>query len=99
MRSLPPAAGAERASAPAGPARTEIVAATAAGERPTEPGFDDINIVDALARGEAWAAEEVWGRHSGSVRRLMTRALGPRPEVDGLTQAAFMRAFSRVGLL
>ena len=93
MRSLPPAAGAERASDPPGADRTGIVAATA------ETGSGDVDLVDALARGEPWAAEEVWDRHSGSVRRLMARALGPRPEVDDLTQEVFLRVFSRIGLL
>jgi RNA polymerase sigma-70 factor (ECF subfamily) len=57
----------------------------------------DIELVDALVRGEPWAAQEVWDRHSGSVRRLMVRALGPRAEVEDLTQEVFMRVFSRIG--
>ena len=63
------------------------------------PGSEDIELVDALVRGEPWAAEEVWERHSGSVRRLMVRALGPRAEVEDLTQEVFMRVFSRIGAL
>jgi RNA polymerase sigma-70 factor (ECF subfamily) len=62
-------------------------------------GSDDSDLVGALGRGEPWAAEEVWDRHSGNVRRLLFRALGPRPEVDDLTQEVFMRVFSRVGQL
>src|SRR6478609_7534576 len=63
------------------------------------PGSEDIELVDALVRGEPWAAEEIWDRHAGSVRRLLHRALGPRPEVEDLTQEVFMRVFSRMGLL
>ena len=63
------------------------------------PGSEDIELVDALVRGEPWAAEEVWERHSGSVRGLMVRALGPRAEVEDLTQEVFMRVFSRIGAL
>ena len=59
----------------------------------------EIELVAALERGEPWAAEEIWGRYAGSVRRLMTRALGPRPEVEDLTQDVFMRVFSRIGVL
>src|SRR4051812_8167351 len=99
MRSLPPAASAERASVPPGAARAETIVATAAGERPGEPRSQDVELVDALATGAPWAAEEVWGRHAGDVRRLMVRALGPRPEVEDLTQEVFMRVFSRIGLL
>ncbi len=60
-------------------------------------GSDQIKLVDALGRGEPWAAQEVWDRHAASVRRLMARALGPRPEVEDLTQEVFMRVFSRIG--
>ena len=63
------------------------------------PGSEDIELVDALVRGEPWAAEEAWERHSGSVRRLIVRALGPRAEVEDLTQEVFMRVFSRIGAL
>src|SRR5436853_6666711 len=60
---------------------------------------EQIALVDALGRGEPWAAQEVWDRHAGTVRRLMARALGPRPEVEDLTQEVFMRVFSRIGVL
>jgi RNA polymerase sigma-70 factor, ECF subfamily len=63
------------------------------------PRSEDIELVDALARGEPWAAEQIWERHSGSVRRLLVRALGPRAEVEDLTQEVFMRVFSRMGAL
>src|SRR6476619_1515337 len=62
-------------------------------------GSDDVELVDALVRGEPWAAEEVWDRHARSVRRLLVRSLGPRADVDDLTQEVFMRVFSRIGVL
>jgi RNA polymerase sigma-70 factor (ECF subfamily) len=99
MRPLPPPAGAERTSGPPAAVRAETAVAASAGERPAERRSEDVELVDALGRGEAWAAEEVWARHAGSVRRLLVRALGPRPEVDDLTQEVFMRVFSRIGLL
>src|SRR4051812_27637309 len=64
-----------------------------------KPSPEQIELVAALGRGEPWAAQEVWDRHAGSVRRLMARALGPRPEVEDLTQEVFMRVFSRIGAL
>jgi RNA polymerase sigma-70 factor (ECF subfamily) len=78
----------------AGTTGPRSVAAAAAGA-----GSAEGDLVDALVRGEPWAAEEVWDEHAGRVRRLLVRALGPRPEVDDLTQEVFMRVFSRVGLL
>jgi len=70
-----------------------------ASEGPAGPRSEDHELVDALVRGEPWAAEEIWDRHAGNVRRLLVRALGPRPEVEDLTQEVFMRVFSRMGLL
>jgi RNA polymerase sigma-70 factor, ECF subfamily len=61
------------------------------------PTPQEIELVAALGRGEPWAAQEVWDRHAAGVRRLIARALGPRPEVEDLTQEAFMRVFSRIG--
>jgi RNA polymerase sigma-70 factor (ECF subfamily) len=73
---------------PAGVSTTPGEAAQASSEQ--------IELVDALGRGEPWAAQEVWDRHAASVHRLMARALGPRPEVEDLTQEVFMRVFSRI---
>ena len=61
------------------------------------PSPHEIELVAALGRGEPWAAQEVWDRHAAGVRRLIARALGPRPEVEDLTQETFMRVFSRIG--
>jgi RNA polymerase sigma-70 factor (ECF subfamily) len=102
MRAFPPASDAERASVPSSTAGAGVGGAATpptvgAGEPSPHPG--ESALVAALGRGEPWAAEEVWARHAASVRRLMTRALGRRPEVEDLTQEAFMRVFSRIGLL
>ena len=87
----------ERAIEPAGTAGATTVVSTAPGEGEARASSEQIALVDALGRGEPWAAQEVWDRHAASVRRLMARALGPRPEVEDLTQEVFMRVFSRSG--
>jgi RNA polymerase sigma-70 factor (ECF subfamily) len=38
----------------------------------------------------------LWDRYSESVRRMLTRALGPRPEIEDLVQEVFLRVFVRV---
>jgi len=98
MRSFLPAWYAPRASARP---RTAGAVAPAAAAREREPSSNarESDLVAALGRGERWAADEVWDRYAASVRRLMARALGPRPEVEDLTQEAFMRVFSRIGTL
>ena len=99
MRAFPPTSDAEGASAP--PRSVAPSAPSPAPAQQGEPGADprERDLVAALGRGEAWAAEEVWVRHAASVRRLITRALGPRPEVEDLTQETFMRIFSRISVL
>jgi RNA polymerase sigma-70 factor (ECF subfamily) len=99
MRSIREFPDVERATEPpstGGPVPLVAAPAAAGDARPTP---EELGLVDALARGEPWAAQQVWERHSGSVRRLMARALGPRPDVDDLTQEVFMRIFSRIGVL
>ena len=97
MRAAPLAPDAERASEASGHAQTGVSTAPGTGEE--RPSPEQIELIAALGRGEPWAAEEVWGRHAAGIRRLMTRALGPRPEVEDLTQEVFMRVFSRIGVL
>jgi len=99
MRAFPPTSDAEGAGAPTRSAGTGVSSPPPAleGEPSADPRERD--LVAALGRGEPWAAEEVWERHAASVRRLITRALGPRPEVEDLTQETFMRIFSRIGVL
>lgn len=99
MRALPAALTPARASQPPGPAGEAAgpAAPAAGGEGRPTPSPQDVELVAALCRGEPWAAQEVWDRHAAGVRRLIARALGPRPEVEDLTQEAFMRVFSRIG--
>jgi len=105
MRAFSPTSDADGSSAPSRPAgKSAAVAATLpapahGGEPPATTSPQEHELVAALGRGEPWAAEEVWDRHSASVRRLITRALGPRPEVDDLLQETFMRIFSRISVL
>ena len=99
MRVIPAALDTARAGRPPGtagvPAPTAAPTVNGAGERVPSP--QEIELVAALSRGEPWAAQEVWQRHAPGVRRMIARALGPRPEVEDLTQEAFMRVFSRIG--
>jgi len=66
------------------------------GARPNPP---EAEIVEALSRSEGWAAQELWDRHAASVRRFLARALGPKTDVDDLTQETFMRVFSSITAL
>ena len=88
----------QRAIEPRGTAAAATGVSTPAGGE-AKPSPEQIALVDALGRGEPWAAQEVWDRHAPGVRRLMARALGPRPDVEDLTQEVFMRVFSRIGVL
>jgi RNA polymerase sigma-70 factor, ECF subfamily len=99
MRSSPPAPDVERAAEPPGMTGGTTAFSTVPDQGEAQPNPAEIELVEALGRGEPWAAEEVWDRHAGSVRRLMARALGPGPEVDDLTQEVFMRIFSRIRIL
>jgi RNA polymerase sigma-70 factor (ECF subfamily) len=99
MRSSPPAPDVERAAEPPGMTGGTTAFSTVPDQGEAKPSPAEIELVEALGRGEPWAAEEVWDRHAGSVRRLMARALGPGPEVDDLTQEVFMRIFSRIRIL
>jgi RNA polymerase sigma-70 factor (ECF subfamily) len=74
-------------------------APNAGGETAPAATSREAELVAALGRGEPWAAQEVWDAHAAGVRRLLARALGPRPEVEDLTQEVFMRVFSRIGSL
>ena len=101
MRAFPPTSDAD---GPAVPPRMAGAAASLPVPVPAADGDASASVaerelVEALGRGEPWAAEEVWDRHAAGVRRLITRALGPRPEVEDLTQETFMRIFSRIAVL
>jgi RNA polymerase sigma-70 factor (ECF subfamily) len=56
----------------------------------------DAEMVLALRRGEPWAAEAIWDRHSANVRRFLLRALGRASDgAEDLTQEVFLRIFTR----
>jgi RNA polymerase sigma-70 factor, ECF subfamily len=57
------------------------------------------DLVVALRDRQPWAAPLLWDRYAAHVRRLLARALGPRDDVEDLTQEVFLRVFSRVHTL
>ena len=60
----------------------------------------DADLVLALRRNERGAAEAIWNRHSESVRRFLSRALGPSgDEAEDLTQEVFLRVFARTRVI
>jgi len=99
MRAFSPTSDAVGERTPAIPGEAAAAAPPTAGGEESAAGRSERELVAALGRREPWAAQEVWDRHATGVRRLMARALGPRPEVEDLTQEVFMRVFSRIGLL
>jgi RNA polymerase sigma-70 factor (ECF subfamily) len=61
------------------------------------PGeLSEASLAEALQRREPWAAEAVWKRYSPSVYGLLARGLGRGAEPEALTQAVFLRAFTRI---
>ena len=54
----------------------------------------DAQLVEAMARGDRAAAEEVWDRYSNFVRRVLHGALGRDGAIEDLTQEVFL-AFVR----
>lgn len=96
MRPSPPVPDVDRAGEIPGTTRGPTPASGAERPEPTGEGAHELRLVDGVRRGEAWAAQEVWDRHGASVRRLLARALGPRAEVEDLTQETFMRVYTRI---
>jgi RNA polymerase sigma-70 factor (ECF subfamily) len=62
--------------------------------RTAEAHAEDVHLAEALIAGEAWAATATWNKHSPMVFRFLHRALGPRGEVEDLTQEVFLRVFA-----
>ena len=56
----------------------------------------DAELVRFLREDDARAPTMLWERYSRTVRRMLARALGPRPEVEDLVQEVFLRVFARV---
>ena len=58
-----------------------------------DPGDDDAALVDAVRARLPRAAGRLWDRHSGMVRRILRRILGPSVDVEDAVQDAFLRLF------
>lgn len=96
MRPSPPVPDVDGAGEIPGTSRGPTPADGAACSEPDAEVSQELRLVEGVRRGEAWAAQEVWERHGASVRRLLVRALGPRAEVEDLTQETFMRVYTRI---
>lgn len=57
---------------------------------------DDALLAKAAAEGHAGALRAIWDRHSGMVRGLLRRTIGPSAEIDDLVQETFLRLFRLV---
>ena len=55
----------------------------------------DVELVDALVAGEAWAVTATWNKHAPMVFRFLHRALGSTADVEDLTQEVFVVVFAR----
>ncbi len=64
---------------------------------PAQPS--DEALVGAYLSGEPRAAEQIWQKHAPMVDRLLRRSLGPRQEVEDLTQEVFLRLFAKLPTL
>jgi RNA polymerase sigma-70 factor (ECF subfamily) len=58
-----------------------------------EPQEDDAALVEAVRARLPRAAGRLWDRHSGTVRRILRRILGPSVDVEDAVQDAFLRLF------
>ena len=56
---------------------------------------DDRALLAGLAAGEPAAANAIWDRFAPLVRGLLRQSLGPRAEIDDLTQEVFLTLFRR----
>jgi RNA polymerase sigma-70 factor (ECF subfamily) len=63
------------------------------------PQPTDEALVSAYLNGEPRAAEQIWQKHAPMVDRLLRRSLGPRQEVEDLTQEVFLRLFAKLQTL
>lgn len=59
-----------------------------------EDGFD--HVLRAIAEKRPGADRVLVDRFKGHVRRLLTRMLGPGPDIDDLMQEALFRVFARL---
>ena len=58
---------------------------------------DDADLVTAAQAGDSDAFEELFRRHHATVRAVCARRLANRSEADEVAQAAFVRAYERIG--
>jgi RNA polymerase sigma-70 factor (ECF subfamily) len=91
----PATSAASGSSASPGPA-PEVIAH----ERPvSDVDQASVDLGAALRERQPWAAQRLWDQHASRVRRLLSRMLGPREDVDDILQEVFLRVFSRVHTL
>jgi RNA polymerase sigma factor (sigma-70 family) len=62
-----------------------------------ERELDDAALVDAAKAGDDTAFAELFRRHYPTVRRACARRLGSTVDADEVAQAAFVRAYERIG--
>jgi RNA polymerase sigma-70 factor (ECF subfamily) len=73
-------------------------AATDAAAAAEDDGTSSPAVLHArLARGERAAERELVGRATPLVRSVLAQLVGPTPDLDDLTQEAFVRVFLKVG--
>jgi RNA polymerase sigma-70 factor (ECF subfamily) len=63
------------------------------------PEPSDAELVRAVREQQPRAADRVWERYSGLVRRILRRSLGPSAEVEDALQDSFLRLFRDLGNL
>jgi RNA polymerase sigma-70 factor (ECF subfamily) len=60
----------------------------------------DLEVVEGLRAGDAWASEALWEQYSDRVSRFFARSLGRSTEdVEDLTQEVFLRILTRPGTI
>jgi len=70
------------------------------GASPDEPDTArEVELAHALLAGLPQAPELAWDRYAPLVHGIVSRALGPDPEVEDVTQEIFFRLFARIGTL
>jgi RNA polymerase sigma-70 factor (ECF subfamily) len=60
---------------------------------------DDTTLVRFLVEGDSRGPRLVWQKFAPMVHRMLTRAFGPRYEIDDLAQEVFLTLFQRVHTL
>lgn len=63
------------------------------------PPRPDAELVAAFVGNEPGAPAELWDRYYPFVRGVLTRAVGPRHDVEDLVQETFMRLFRKLPTL